>query len=139
LRIVAVDTLDDQGYLGAFCPEREINLKRLLGASPGQPTLVFLHHPPVAPPGFALQFRNPARATALVRCIDECSNLVGVLAGHVHCTRTVPLGAVTLSTVPSIATDLSKEKLSDQHVGRPVYHLHTIDDRYMATVNVVSS
>jgi len=139
-RIVSVDTLDAESKLGGFCTEREVNLRRLLTACPGQPTLVFLHHAPVAVPdlpGSPLQFRDPRRAAALVRCLTQCSGVIGVVAGHVHCARTVALGSVMLSTVPSIATDLSKEKLPDRHVGRPIYHLHTIDGAHISGASIL--
>lgn len=139
-RIVAVDTLDAESNLGGFCIEREANLRRLLDACPGQPTLVFLHHAPVAVPdvpGSLVQFRDPKRAAALVRCLTQCSGVIGVLAGHVHRACTVALGGVTLSTVPSIAADLSWEELSDRHVGRPIYHLHTIDGAHIASASVL--
>jgi Icc protein len=139
LRIVAVDTLDAESPLGAFCSEREVNLRRLLDARPGQPTLVFLHHSPVVLPGVPgpLQYRDPARAAALVRCVAHCSSVIGVFAGHVHRARTVALGAVTLSTVPSIATDLSKEELPDGHAGRPIYHLHTINGSHVGSASIL--
>jgi 3',5'-cyclic-AMP phosphodiesterase len=139
LRIVAVDTLDGESPLGAFCPEREVNLRRMLDADPEQPTLVFLHHSPVLLPGVPgpLQYRDPARAAALVRCVAQCSGVIGVFAGHVHRARTVALGSVTLRTVPSIATDLSKEELPDRDVGRPIYHLHTINGRHVASASIL--
>lgn len=140
LRIVAVDTLDAESQLGAFCSEREVNLRSLLDACPGQPTLVFLHHSPVLLPGVPgpLQYRDPARAAALVRCVAQCSSVIAVFAGHVHRARAVALGGVTLRTVPSIATDLSKEELPDGHAGRPIYHLHTIDGRQVASASVLA-
>lgn len=139
LRIVSVDTLDEESRLGAFCREREANFRRLLDASPEQPTLIFLHHAPVAlpnMPGSPLQFRDPARAVALVRTIAQCSSVLGVLAGHVHCARTIELGGVTLSTVPSIAADLSQEPLPDRHVAQPIYHLHTINGSHIASASI---
>ena len=139
-RIVAVDTLDAQSNLGDFCTEREVSLRRLLEVCREQPTLVFLHHPPVAVPelpGSPLQFRDSTRAAALVRCLTQCSGVIGVFAGHVHRAHTVALGGVTLSTVPSIAADLSKEELSDRHVGRPIYHLHTIEGSQVASASIV--
>ena len=139
LRIVAVDTLDGESPLGAFCPEREVDLRRLLDADPGQPTLVFLHHSPVLLPDVPgpLQYRDPARAAALVGCIAQCSGVIGVFAGHVHRARTVALGGVTLSTVPSIAADLSKEEVADRDAGRPIYHLHTLNRGHVASARIL--
>lgn len=141
LRIVAVDTLHGESHLGGFCGERELDLRRLLDACPEQPTLVFLHHAPVIVPGLpepALQFRDPARALALARLIAKRSSVVAVLAGHVHRARTVAFGAVTLSTVPSIATDLRKEVLPCRHVGRPIYHVHTVNGADVASASILA-
>jgi 3',5'-cyclic-AMP phosphodiesterase len=139
VRIIAVDTRDSGSKLGGFCAEREVILRRLLQVCRGQPTLVFLHHPPVAlpdVPGSPLQFRDTARAAALVRCLTQSSGVIGVFAGHIHRARTVALGAVQLSTVPSIAGDLSKEKVCDRNVGWPIYHLHTIDGAHTASARI---
>ncbi len=137
-RIVAVDTLDAQSNLGDFCTEREVSLRRLLEVRREQPTLVFLHHPPVALPGSPLQFRDSTRAASLVRCLTQCSGVIGVFAGHVHRACAVALGGVTLSTVPSIAADLSWEELSNRHAGRPIYHLHAIEGSQVASASIVA-
>jgi len=140
LRIVSIDTLDAGNKLGEFCGEREADLRGLLGTQQERPTLVFLHHAPAPLPdigGQPLQFRDPRGAAALARCIAECPGLVGVVAGHVHSTRMVALAGTVLSTAPSIATDLSKERLPARHVGRPVYHLHAVDGRRMASASVL--
>jgi hypothetical protein len=63
--------------------------------------------------------------------------VIGVVAGHVHCARTAALGGVALSTVPSIAADLSKERVSGRHVSRPIYHLHTIDGTRVASASIL--
>jgi 3',5'-cyclic-AMP phosphodiesterase len=142
LRIVAADTLDAGSPLGAFCPEREVDFRRLLDAHPGQPTLVFLHHSPILLPGVPgpLQYRDPERAAALIRRIGECPGVIGVFAGHVHRARTVALGGVTLRTVPSIAADLSKEEEAcDRDARRPIYHLHTIEGSHVASARILVS
>ncbi|KAB2917417.1 MAG: hypothetical protein F9K29_10165 [Hyphomicrobiaceae bacterium] len=140
LRVVAVDTLDADSNLGAFCAAREADLRRLLSSPAELPTLVFLHHAPVPLPDMArqpLQFRDPRRAAALARCIAECRNVIGVVAGHVHRTRLVAFEETMLSTAPSIAADLSKEKLPGRYAGRPVYHLHAVDGARMASASVL--
>jgi len=140
IRIVAADTQDDESALGGFCDERAAQLRGLLSAGSGQPTLVFAHHPPVELPGMAgpsLQYREGPQAAALARCIGECRSVIGVVAGHVHRSRAVALGGVTLTTVPSIAADLSREKEGETYLRRPIYQVHTIEGSTVNSASVV--
>ncbi|MCB1506374.1 MAG: metallophosphoesterase [Hyphomicrobiaceae bacterium] len=136
LAIIAIDTFDDQSALGGFCSRREAILKRLLADATGRPTLVFAHHPPLELPDMKpplLQYRDVAEARSLADCLAGHAGLVGVIAGHVHRARSVRLGAVSLSTVPSIAADLSREKVAETYLRRPIYHLHTVSSGGMTT------
>lgn len=144
VRLVAADTLDDTSALGGFCAARAAGLTRLLDGTKGKPALVFLHHPPVALPdlkGPAVQFRDEAEAAVLTRCIGQQPDVIGVVAGHVHRARTAAMGgaqgSVMLSTMPAIAADLNREKLPAGHAGRPVFHLHRIRGREIATASVM--
>lgn len=139
LYLVAVDTQDDSSALGGFCEKRAAHLRSLLAAAAGRPTLVFAHHPPVTLPDMkepSLQYREVNDAARLVDCLQSCPELVGVVTGHVHRTRSVPLGAVTLSTVPSIAADLSREKSGDTYLRQPIYQVHTWGNGKLKTASV---
>lgn len=141
LCLVAVDTQDDASALGGFCNRRAAHLRQLLADTRGKPTLVFAHHPPLALPDMkepALQYRDAAEAELLVDCLKSCAGLVGVVAGHVHRTRSLPLGSVTLQTVPSIAGDLSREKAADGdgYLRRPIYQVHTWANGKLETCSV---
>lgn len=139
LYLVAVDTQDDNSALGGFCASRAHHLRRLLADARGKPTLVFAHHPPLPLPDMKppeLQYRDAADAERLVDCLTSCPGLLGVLTGHVHRTRSVPLGTVTLSTVPSIAADLSREKDADGYLRRPIYQVHTWEHGKLLTTAV---
>ncbi len=140
LRIVAADTLDDVSPLGGFCADRAAQLTALLDAAKMQPTLVFLHHPPVALSdlkGPAIQFRDAGEAEMLVRCIGAAEGVIAVVAGHVHRSRTAHVGGVPLSTMPAIATDLTHEQLPPACKSRPVFHVHRIAGREISTASVV--
>lgn len=140
LVLVAVDTLDDQSALGGFCAARAAHLGGLLADAAGRPTLVFAHHPPLELPDMkapALQYRDAGEAQRLVDVLAGHAGLVGVVTGHVHRARAVPLGPVTLSTVPCIAADLSREKSGEVYVRRPIYHLHELAAGRLATRTVM--
>ncbi|GIX19033.1 MAG: hypothetical protein KatS3mg120_0709 [Erythrobacter sp.] len=47
LRIICLDTLEDGRHGGAFCEARAAWLAARLAEAPDQPTLIFMHHPPV--------------------------------------------------------------------------------------------
>ena len=51
--------------------------------------------------------------------------------------RRIALGGVMLSTMPAIAADLNREKLPPDHAGRPVFHVHRISGREIATASVM--
>lgn len=140
LRLVAVDTQDDASALGGFCQARADDLRQLLAAGNGKPTLVFAHHPPLTLPDMkepALQYRDHAAAGLLVDCLAKASNVIGVVTGHVHRARAVPLGRVTLTTVPSIAADLSREKDGERYVRRPIFQLHRVDGSRLESESVL--
>lgn len=139
LRLIAVDTFDEESALGSFCPTRAEDLRRMLGDEPQRPKLVFAHHPPLELPDMkppSLQYRDAAEAKNFVDCLNACSNLIGVVAGHVHRARFVPLGRAMLSTVPCIAADLGRERVADAFVRKPIYHLHTIKHGRLTTTAV---
>ena len=130
LYLVAVDTQDEQSALGGFCEAREKHLRQLLATANGRPVLVFAHHPPLDLPDMkppSLQYRDGGEAARLVACLEACPTLVAVVTGHVHRTRAVPLGGVSLTTVPCIAADLSREKIADKALRQPIYHILTVE------------
>lgn len=148
LRMVALDTYDEESGLGHICDEREREYAALIEQGRGRPTLVFLHHAPVPMPDLSvnpLQWRDHGRAALLVERLANAPDVVGVVAGHVHRAQTVclvgkagPAAAkrTLLTTIPSIAPDLRREKLIPKSDLRPIYHLHRIDDGDMTTASV---
>jgi Icc protein len=140
LQIIAIDTQyrdTELGGLGGFCSARAEHLRELLAAVNGKPTLVFAHHPPVELADTPrLQFRKAAEAVLLRKYLERHDALVGLLMGHVHRAHAVPFGRVTLSTVPSLAADLSREKSAGTYLRRPIYYVHTFADCKLTTAAV---
>lgn len=149
LRVVALDTFDDESGIGHYCDERDRECADLLEAGEGRPTLVMLHHPPVAlhdVPGQPLQWREHERAGRLAERLANAPGVIGIVAGHVHRARNSclvgkdgPEGArrTPLTTMPAIAPDLRREKLIPKTDLRPVYHLHRIGaDGGIATASI---
>ncbi|WP_225883302.1 phosphodiesterase [Sphingomonas aliaeris] len=108
LRIVALDTLDEARHGGAFCDARASWLRDRLDAAPDRPTLILLHHPP-RPVGIAWMDTDPrepwvARLAAVVR---GRTNIVGILAGHIHRPVATTWCGVPLLIAPSCAPEVA--------------------------------
>jgi 3',5'-cyclic-AMP phosphodiesterase len=103
LRLVGLDTTipgKDGGALGA---ERLRWLDAELARGPERPTLVAMHHPPIATgaaPWDAIGL-PPVDRTALARVLDDHGQVRGVVSGHVHQTITASIAGRPVLTVPS--------------------------------------
>ncbi len=130
VRLVAVDSLGNNGPKGDFCHTRLAALDATLAEAPGRPTALFMHHPPfdvlAAPDTFAY-LRREAVAD-LTAVISQHPQVVHIFAGHMHRPWTAVVGGVTASTVPSIATDLRYGTYAPGMAERPVYQVHRYED-----------
>jgi len=138
LRIICLDTLEVGRHGGAFCEARAAWLAARLSEAPDQPTLIFMHHPPVIT---GIDWMDPAPDEPwIVRLREVLTGQAQVLAihcGHLHRQITtrfagIPLG-VTPSVAPLVAMDLTP---IDQHTPDnrelittepPTYALHRWD------------
>jgi 3',5'-cyclic AMP phosphodiesterase CpdA len=148
LRLVALDTFDDESGIGHYCEERDGELARMLHGG-SMPTLVLLHHPPVPlpdVPGKPLQWRDHDRAALVADRLANAPGVVGIVAGHVHRAQTAtlvgkdgPAGArrTPLTTMPSIAPDLRRERLIAKTDERPVYHIHRLAEGSITTASIM--
>jgi 3',5'-cyclic AMP phosphodiesterase CpdA len=112
LRIICLDTLEDGRHGGAFCTARARWLADRLAEAPEAPTLIFMHHPPVAA---GIDWMDPAPdeswITRLHAVLNGQRQVLAIHCGHLHrqiVTRFagIPLG-VTPSVAPLVAMDLS--------------------------------
>ena len=111
LRIVFLDTLELGRHGGAFCEERAQWLSAELSAHRDEPTLIFMHHPPVVA---GIDWMDPAPDEGWIArfagAIEGHDQIVAIHCGHLHrplatTFRGVPLG-VTPSVAPLVAMDL---------------------------------
>ena len=111
LRILVLDTLEVGRHGGGFCEIRAEWLRARLDEAPDRPTLIALHHPPIAT-GIGWLTENPgAEWIARLRSVVEGrTNIVAMLAGHVHRPIITGWAGTTLivcpSTAPQVALDL---------------------------------
>ena len=138
IRILALDTLDEGRGLGGYCEARFAHLSRMLAEGDGRPTVVAMHHPPVAlqsVPG-GVQFKSAEIAHRLTIELARDPSVVAVLAGHVHRRMTAQIGRASLETMPSLAVDLRKGVYPRGHDDRPILLLHDITATRVTTRTV---
>ena len=111
VRLLVLDTLEVGRHGGGFCEARAAWLGARLAEAPGRPTLIVLHHPPIAT-GLSWMTENPD-ADWVVRLrgvVEKHSNIVAMVSGHLHrpiVTRWAgTLLAVCPSTAPLVALDM---------------------------------
>lgn len=124
VRIVMLDTLEVGRHGGAFCERRAAWLQDCLAEQPDRPTLLALHHPPLAT-GLSWMTENPNGEWVgrLRGIVAAHGNVVGMITGHLH--RPVatswagrPL-IVCPSVCPQVALDLGTID-PDRPDGRPM-------------------
>lgn len=144
VRIICLDTFEPGRHGGAFCDVRARWLTQELSYHPNTPTILFMHHPPVAA---GIDWMDPKphedwierfRAT-----IAGHSQIVAIQAGHLHrpmqsVVEGVPIG-VTPAVAPAVALDLRRMD-TDNPDNRPIvaaeppfYSLHLWRDNALVT------
>lgn len=128
VRVLALDTLDEGRGLGGYCEARFAHLSRMLAEGDGKPTVVAMHHPPLALPSVpgGVQFKSADTAHRLTVQLARDANLIAVLAGHVHRRATAQIGRASLETMPSIAIDLRRGMDRRGNDDRPIVLLHEV-------------
>jgi 3',5'-cyclic AMP phosphodiesterase CpdA len=113
VRVVVLDTLEVGRHGGGFDDVRARWLEARLAEAPGRPTLLVLHHPPIAT-GLSWMTENPeARWVRKLRPIVEANpQIVAMVCGHLHrpiVTRWAgTVLAVCPSTAPQVALDMER-------------------------------
>ncbi|MGF1608711.1 MAG: metallophosphoesterase [Kiloniellales bacterium] len=124
VRLVALDSVAAGERKGVFCERRLAWLRGTLAKEPNRPTILFIHHPPFdIDPHYVGGYRRQQDAEALARLVEDHSQVVRLLCGHVHCSHREPWAGTVATTMPSVAVDLRKGV--DAAVGEaPLYLLH---------------
>lgn len=103
LRILALDSVAEEGAEGELCPARLAWIEQALAAAPDRPTLVVLHHPPVA---LGLHYLDPVMCKdgdALGALLARHRQVQAVLCGHVHRVAAVPWQGSLVLSAPAVA------------------------------------
>ncbi|AGZ46227.1 phosphodiesterase [Actinoplanes friuliensis] len=129
--VVALDSLIPGSPAGELGAEQLAWLDQVLGRRPGMPVLIGLHHPPV-PVG--IRFLDNMRlrdGETLREVVSGHSNVVRVMAGHVHRTITTGFAGSLLTIAPSLWRQAGLLFNSDEppgYLAEPTgFLLHMID------------
>jgi Icc protein len=108
VRIIVIDTLEENRHAGAFGPERARWLDAKLAEQPDKPTLLVLHHPPVVT-GIEWMTLVPEETWAprLTGIVARHKQVVGAICGHVHRPIVAPWAGTILRICPSCAPQVT--------------------------------
>ena len=85
LRLIMLDTLDEASADGAFCADRAAWLEQALDQAPDAPTIIALHHPPIAS---GIQWMDPkpddAWVVRLAKALEGRRQVLAAICGHTH-------------------------------------------------------
>ncbi len=108
LRVLMCDTLDEGGDKGAFCQERASWLARTLDQAPDRPTLVAMHHPPVAS---GVRWMDPEPGAEWIGRLETVlrgrTQVQGLVCGHLHRAFTTRFAGHPLIAGPAAWIQLS--------------------------------
>lgn len=144
LRIIVLDTLEPGRHGGALCQTRANWLEAKLLEAPQTPTLIALHHPPIAT-GIDWMTASPDEAWVrrLHSVLIKFTNVQHIISGHIHRTIYDQFAGASLTVSPAIAPQVKLELAPispDKADGRPLivdsgpgYCLHIWDGERVST------
>ena len=124
VRFLILDTVDEGRHGGAYCEARAQWLGARLAERTDVPTLLILHHPPV---DTGIDWMSALSCEAWVERLDAiirpATQIVGMIAGHVHRPIATSFAgkplSICASTAPTLALDLEDIDETDPD-GRPL-------------------
>lgn len=113
LRVVVLDSKREDHGDGLLCDIRLDWLEAELARTRRKPTVLMLHHPPIATGLWWPDGPGLGGAARLERIVRSHSEIVAVLCGHVHTAASAPWAGTTVQIAPSTywtaALDLGDE------------------------------
>jgi len=128
LRIIAFDSVAVGEPGGEICTDRADWLSDCLSGGGDQPTIIFMHHPPLkcgVPETDEDGFKG---ADVLGKIVAKYPNIQRILCGHIHLLSYAYWHGTIVSTAPStgmqLNLDLTQAKPSEFLLSAPAYLLH---------------
>ncbi len=129
LRFIGLDSTWPGRPGGRMCPARLSWLRARLAEDEEMPTILFLHHPPMNFGVLETDEDGFAGAAELAEALRGRSNIIAILAGHIHLFAHGALGGVPVITAPAASgmrlhLDLTMTEPSAFHPDEPALLLH---------------
>jgi len=126
VRLIMLDTLDENGKLGMLCKSRLENFQTLLELDRDKSTLVFMHHPmfeiPEAPRSF--QFDSRQTVERFIEILNQYPQVTNIYCGHAHRYGSGMIGKVPGRCIPSIAVDLRFGEYPEKYRSKPIFEIY---------------
>lgn len=128
VRIIALDTLWQGNDGGMVCDVRAAWLRKTLAKGGTQPTVIFMHHPPLKCGIPETDEDGFSGAGILGDIVDDYPNIERILCGHIHLLTHSRWRGTIVTTAPSMGMqlrlDLTKSTPSKFFLVDPAYLLH---------------
>ena len=128
IRLIGMDSTVPGSPGGEICRTRAVWLDELLSEANEQPTIIFMHHPPVKCGVSETDIDGFIGADRLGNVIEKYSNIERVICGHIHLQSHVRWRGTVVSTAPStgmqLVLDLTLARPSEFVLEAPGYQLH---------------
>ena len=112
LTLVSIDTSSNTSNLGILDFERLARLDKILMSSTENPTLIFMHHPPVYVSSkeykdFSFKLERHIRNFAEI--LDRHPKVIGCLCGHLHRSVKSAIASVPIIVMPPLSNVLRRD------------------------------
>ncbi|MDH3743016.1 MAG: phosphodiesterase [Hyphomicrobiales bacterium] len=128
VRLIGMDSTMLGAPSGEICDTRAAWLDARLSEAKEQPTIIFMHHPPVNCGVAETNLDGFAGADRLGDIVEKHSNIERLICGHIHLPAHVRWRGTVVSTAPSmgmqLVLDLTLTRASEFILEAPAYQLH---------------
>lgn len=128
VRLIAMDSTVPGAPGGEVCETRAAWLDKRLSEAKEQPTLIFMHHPPVKCGVIESDVDGFIGADLLGDVVEKYKNIERVICGHIHLLVHARWRGTVVSTAPSmgmqLVLDLTLRRPSEFILEAPAYQLH---------------
>ncbi|WP_457575401.1 phosphodiesterase [Desulfomarina sp.] len=128
LRLIAVDSTVPGEPGGEICSQRAKWLDERLAENREQPTLLFMHHPPMKFGVLETDEDGFSGSDLLGDVVEKYPNILRILCGHIHLSSHGGWRGKLITTAPSmglqLGLDLTLTRPSEFYLESPGYLLH---------------
>ena len=104
LRVLCLDTFEPGRHGGAFCTSRAAWLAEQLSNHPDTPTIIFMHHPPLAA---GIDWMDPCKNEPWLKRFCETvrghKQIISIQAGHLHRPVQAMVEGIPICVSPAVA------------------------------------